>query len=369
MSFTKLSRIRNEQELISKSISDLPKKIESIAQMFKNIFTHIDKLNNVMEDVILDINPEYIDSIDNSLSGYKSIKREIERSFKDLEEIGNRIAESQSISGMNKGIDEALLTDVQDTIQGLDNHNFNLHSQLSNSITSHFETVKAKSNADQDLIQSSFEIYTKITFQLLQHSTELVQDVQLFSSNLDMLMGQYETQGEVQQTLLSNQNEQITQIQGIFSEINQLKKDSTDIKAEITSLRTDIFPELLQLKELINSLLTKFDEKIPKVYLQSEQQGSSFNKTGDSHEIRNFLNNFLYEWPSDKRLITRKLEEFRDVLLTERDQEAPYRVTASSIFREAISIIQREENPVKKSTIRDVIRLFERLKTHVLESN
>lgn len=352
MSFAKLSRIRNEQQLLSKSITDLPKKLESFAQMFKDVFAHIDSLSNVLGigDVLLDINPEYIDSIDNSLSGYKSIKREIERSFKDLEEMSDRIAKSKLTSLMNKGIDEALLTDVQESIQGLDNHTSNLHTQLSDSIASHFETIKAKSNADQDLIQSSFEIYTKITFQLLQHSTELVQDVQTLLS------------------LLSNQNEQITKIQQIFSEINQLKKDSTEIKAQITSLRTDIYPELLQLKESIKSLLTKFDEKIPKVYPQSEQQGSFFNESGDSREIRSFIN-FLYDWPSDKRLITRKLEEFRDILLTERDQEAPYRVTASSIFREAISIIQREENPVKKSTLRDIIRLFERLKTHVLESS
>ncbi len=87
----------------------------------------------------------------------------------------------------------------------------------------------------------------------------------------------------------------------------------------------------------------------------------------DMQEVNIFLK-YLYTWPTNKDDIIKKIEDFRDMLLVKRTNDPPFRVTATNIFREAISDLSREDKHIGESKIREIVQLFENLKRTIESS-
>ncbi|MHA2365969.1 MAG: hypothetical protein ACXAC7_18570 [Candidatus Hodarchaeales archaeon] len=357
MSFGRVDKLKEKQISLQKSITQLPKKIAVTSDMLAKTFRFIDELNNSLEKVLMfDVDPDLIEPLDNSLKGLKSVRMELTSSFSDIQSLGEHISNFETVSKGKKGdqIEEALIQDVTERLQDLDKRTLELMPQLGTLFNSHFEKIEKEVESTKIESTISSEIFAKIIFDILQNSIEMISEITMLPPVInDITLQLKKSIDDIQK----NQNMMMDSFNKSLQTIQSQQKEI--FENTFQEVKNEIFAE-------IKSLDKKITESQQVILDKQEQDKQPVSR--DEHEMDTFLR-FLYQWPTDKNLITRKIEEFRDLLLIERDSEAPYRVTASSMFREAIGTIQRVERDVDKSTLREVISIMERLQLVIKEAS
>ncbi|MHA2364358.1 MAG: hypothetical protein ACXAC7_10405 [Candidatus Hodarchaeales archaeon] len=152
----------------------------------------------------------------------------------------------------------------------------------------------------------------------------------------------------------------IAKFETLIVEVSRLRDQSISGE-ELKSLVTDKFQEVTSHQsEVIEKSRTEAMKASQRTRIPVADQ---FGR--DSDEIRSLIQ-FFKRSPTSKAECIAEVERVRDEIMFERDVEAPYRVTASKIFREVISEIQREDREIQRTTNRSVIHNLDKLLDHIM---
>ena len=182
------------------------------------------------------------------------------------------------------------------------------------------------------------------------------------------------TKTDLQTTLDQFENRQYNALKIILKDLflqqttqlyqDMLAKISTDITKTLETQLTTTLEKLFEAQKTSKREIIGGHDvnttNVPSAQTYNEQ----LTLNADLTEIKRLIKIFS-EYPTDKQQCILQLEETRDTLLTKRRTEAPYRVTASTIIREALGIIGREDKVVQLATHRKIIELLEKLFEYV----
>ena len=316
------------------------------------------------------IDPEILDRFDKQFKEYNVRKGELNRFFDDISRISSMLKDEELFSSSDSGssITESVIDDLQNVLS-------NINESIGSDISSKLEGLKAlKSELEtinievkqpveqinesmqlfQKTVDVSFEIFTKSILESLKNSVEMraiseqVED-QIFDLEQKIPV---KVQGSIKEEIRYVLNDGLANLESKFQKI--LDEKLKDIRLSLTTDLTNLLDQKFNVfMETISASQTTNTKQVPAV--------ADTLASRDMQEMNVFLK-YLYSWPTNKDELLKRIEDFRDTLLVKRTDDPPFRVSATNIFREAISEISREERHISENKIRDVAQLFENLK-------
>ena len=371
MAFRQTNQLRTKKKDIQDNISELPKSIATAQSLIDEIFSIFDSIGkNLVNLAIFNVDPDILDKFDRDFKSYGSKKSEISSILGDISRLGSSLKEIDFGSSNGSVINETVIDDLQTILS-------NINETIGSDISTKLEELKVLKNelasintqvkqpvdqineslqVFQKTTDVSFEIFTKSMLESLKNSVEM----RSISENLESMLFDLEdlTQkipASVQQSLKEEIRSVVSESIGNFDVRMQkvLDEKLKDIKNKLNADQSSMIDQ--KFDHIFEALARKQAEPAKKEF-KADEPGSR-----DMREINIFLK-YLYEWPTGKDDIIKKIEDFRDTLLVKRINDPPFRVTATNIFRESISELSREEKFINQDKLREIIQLFENLK-------
>lgn len=371
MAFRQTNQLRTKKKDLQENISELPKSIATAQSLIDEIFSIFDSIGkNLVNLAMFNVDPDILDKFDRDFKSYGSKKAEISSILNDINRFSSSLKETDFGSSDGSAINETVIDDLQ-TI--LTNINETIGSDIStkleelkvlkNELTSINTQVKQPVDQINESLQVfqkttdvSFEIFTKSMLESLKNSVEM----RSITENLESMLFDLEdltkkVPASVQQSLKEEIRSVVNEgISNFDSRIQKaLDEKLRDIKNTINADLSSMIDQ--KFEHLLDQLAQRQPEPARKE-MKTDEPGSR-----DMREINMFLK-YLYEWPTGKDDIIKKIEDFRDTLLVKRTDDPPFRVTATNIFREAISELSREDRHISQDKLREIVQLFENLK-------
>ena len=304
-------------------------------------------------------------------------------------------------------------------VQKVDDDNFN---ELKKLLSNVLDVQNTSNNLLQTINQRAIETETKIKIidgihtQLQDFNHNYTQLLITNNDNYSKLINSIHSLEEIDKLITSKINENYSslimaikdstesskeKIQG-FSDANQAriqsllktleespKQISSSFQVSLTILEGSLKNIMTKLiDERIGLLSNEIDKKIGSMQteivemLRAQSNNtniptpamnkgiSSMKYTPPSKDLDQIqtLISFFQRSPTEKQECVQRIEHVRDLIISDRTTEAPYGVTASKAFREALTLLQKEDRVVQHNTNRALVKLFEDLHSYILQS-
>jgi hypothetical protein len=373
MSFAKTNRLRSKQSDLANKIKEFPAMLSAIQEQIIQVFDSFDSIGQeIVSLAMFDVDPALLDTIDNNFKKYKSNKAGLLKSLEDLTRISNLLKENSSTI-MNKDtksntisdsvIDDlqSILTHIDSTLGGDVEKQLNQLKELEKglqTLNKPVEHINESLAIFQKTVNSSFEIFTKSILESMKNSVEMNAILETMEIQMNDWFKSIEAKViEIESSTRGIINESMANIE---HKIN--KSIEQHIKEFQISISSDI-------ENIISEKVIGLEKKL--LLFQNQLLDEKKTPTQPLSKDRQELNKFkeyLFSWPTDKDELTKKIEEFRDILLVHRGVEAPYRVTAMNLFRESLTLLTREDRIINQSIVRSIIDIIEKLEEIIKKS-
>ena len=372
MAFSSTNKLRKKQDDTIKKLKEFPNTIANVNEQIKTIFNSFDSIGKELVNLAMfDIDPSLLDILDNNFKEYKTKKAGLLKTFEDLTRISSSIKDSddfittQVTSG---GINDTVIDDLQSVLGDINStlgsdvekqleHIKNLQEGLNN-INEPVERINDSISVFQKTVDTSFEIFTKSILESMKNSVEMNATLEILENNFNDFTSNIEAQVKsIESSTKSLLNESLANL-----EVKIAKTIEQQIKQVQLGISTDIEHMITNKVDEINK---SFISRSPQTIDKAKEPDKSLSR--DRQELNKFKG-YMYTWPSSKDELIKKIEEFRDILLVQRANEAPYRVTAMNLFRESLGLLSREDPHLSQETVRKIITIFEKLENVIRSS-
>jgi hypothetical protein len=379
MSFSQTNRMRSKKKDAIDTLNSLPASLTNIQSLLEQIFSIFDGIGkNLIDLAMYNVDPDILDKFDVKFKEYNLKKNELGRSLEQILRISNILKESDALFGSESGstmdnvvindlqsalltINETIGSDITKKLEELKILKDELHA-INSEVKQPVEQINESLKLFQKTTDVSFEIFTKSTLESLKNSVEM----RAVAENLEERL--YDIESKSEELPKKMKNNLKDEIRSVVNEamVNLDVKFQKVLEEKLKDIKVAFSTDLANLIDAkFNSILEALAVSQTKI-MESKQQ-KEIPSSRDIEEMNVFLK-YLYSWPSNKDEIMKKIEEFRDTLLVRRANDAPFRVSATNVFREALSLLTREERVVHENRIREIISSFENLKETIKQS-
>ena len=366
MSFSQTNSVQMKKKALQDNLTSLPNNISLVQTQLDDIFSLFDSIGkNLVNLAVFNIDADILESFDRDFKKYSQKKGEIASILNDLSRLSASLKDSGSLFGSVGGsaINESVIGDLQNILGNINETigsdiNTKLEElqvlkqeleTINNEVKQPVEQINESLKLFQKASDVSFVIFTKSMLESLKNSVEM----RSITENLEDKMFELpvNVKNSIKDEIRSVVNESMVNLDVKIQKV--LEDKLKDIKLTFTS-------------ELNNLMDSKFSQIMEKIQVLQTAPSTTIvevdtSQNRDMREINMFLK-YLYTMPTNKDEILKKIEDFRDTLLVKRSDDPPFRVTATSTFRESLSEISREDRHIPENKIRDIIQLFENLK-------
>ena len=380
--------LQNKLEPSQLSIfNEFPTLIEGLTKLFVKAITLIEEAMPSLVEITAQVEPIYIEPLDRFVKGFKSVQLDFSgyqysinkfQTFLDnLKNIdsGNENTSLGDSSSNQKATEldiiiEMLMVNqlkfrhIEENMSKFDD-DLKLFPQKIGTTTTNFIEKIAKENNSLNIalieklgtLQSVIDEQIKISLGIIELTptkTELQTSFDLFENRQNNALKL------ILKDLFQQQANQFYQDMMIQISDGLTKAIETQLSTLVEKLSES---QKSSGHDIIDVSRFKTSENI-----SAQTSNGQLNLSADLEEMKRLLN-FFSGRPTDKQQCIAQIEETRDILLTQRKTEAPYRVTASTIFREALVILSREDKVVQLATNRKIVELLDKLFEYIASSS
>ena len=377
MSFSQSNKLRARKKDVKNYISELPNQLQKQSQLITEVFTVIDDIGKNLAFLADQIDPDQLEIFDTNLKDYNLKKNEINKVLEDVSRISDTLKSSDNLFNQESGsaindtviddlqnvlvnINETIGTDINQKLEQLKSFRSDLQA-INEEVKQPVEHINETLDVFKKTVDVSFEIFTKTMLESMKNVIEMNAELNYFLDKIHSIEELIRNQTNNFETIIRSQ------ISDVLSNMEHRLSKSFDekIKDMALGLKVELAKEFEQIvdsrfKIILDNLATN------KEFFESSAKADE-PLSRDMQEMQIFLK-YLYNWPQSKDEIIKRIEEFRDILLVQRGSDAPFRVTATNNFREAMSLLTREDRVITQDKLREVISVFENLKEIIKKS-
>ncbi|MFW9929053.1 MAG: hypothetical protein ACFFD1_06655, partial [Candidatus Thorarchaeota archaeon] len=292
-----------------------------------------------------------IQSINQKTIEFETRFKQIDTIHTEMQNINKYLSESQqtlntsmnSFTNILRTTTDELRHNISENQQRINSTANTLNDALKNSMNSVKESILSVADAEKTRHQSLLTALEEIPRQL--------------SGSLSTVSGPIVSQG-VKEKLDTFSKEVLEKFQNLID----VKQEELELNLKRTVENT-----IDKQKEILELIRSQFQVSSASGATNVSPKAVSTPVSQDLDEVRDIIS-FFQRSPKDKQSSIARVEQGRDLLIADRTSEAPYRVTASRIFREVLQMLSSERGDIPHHVNRGIIALFEELENHILST-
>ena len=306
---------------------------------------------------------------------FQNHQKSYDDTFNELKKMLNTISEAQVISSnLLQSINQRTI-DTETKIKIIDgiytqlqdfNHNYSQLLVTNNENYSRLTTsLHSFEENDKFLTSKLNDNYDSLITAIKDGTSSIKEKVQAFSdANQTRVQALLKTLEDSPKQLSSSLQASLALLENSFKSMmitlfdERLERLSNEMEKKMQSMQTEIL-EMLRAQYSHQNIAT------------AVSKGTATTKyvppSNDLDQIQSLITYFQRS-PTEKQECIQHVEYVRDLVISDRTTEAPYRVTASKTFREALTLLQKEDRMVQHNTNRTLVKIFEDLHAHILQS-